>query len=171
MRIKGQEQIASLFGVAPKTITEWQVLGFPVAVQGGPGVPSEYDAPSCVAWLVEREVVKVRKESPKDRLSRLQGDKIEQEMLRDAGKLIPTDEIEPLWESAVVTAREFLVGEPGRIASLAIGLDKPAVEALLQTCFAEYLAKLADWRSTLAEEEEEPDAAPDADDDAGPQPA
>lgn len=163
MRVKGQEQIAALFGVAPKTITEWQVLGFPVAIQGGPGVPSEYEVPACIAWLVEREVKKVRQESPKDRLSRLQGDKIEQEMLRDAGKLIPADEIEPLWESAVVTAREFLVGEPGRIASLSIGLDKLAVEALLRTCFDEYLGKLANWRAAMEEEVEEPDENPEDD--------
>lgn len=167
MRIKGQEKIASVFGVAPKTITEWQVMGFPVAVQGGPGVPSEYDAPACIAWLIEREIAKVRKESPKDRLSRLQGDKIEQEMLRDAGLLIPTSEIEPLWESAVVAAREFLVGEPGRIASLSIGLDKPAVEALLRTCFDEYLGKLANWRAAMADDEEEPDEAPGLDDGEG----
>lgn len=155
MRVKGQEQIAALFGVAPKTITEWQVMGFPVAVQGGPGAASEYDAPACVTWLVDREVRKVRAESPKDRLSRLQGDRIEQEMLRDRRLLIAADEVEPLWASAVLAAREFLIGEPPRLASLAIGLDKPAVEKLLAETFATFLTRLAAWREVGADEEDE----------------
>jgi terminase small subunit / prophage DNA-packing protein len=162
MRVKGQEQIAALFGVAPKTITEWQVMGFPVAVQGGPGIASEYDAPACVAWLVEREVRKVRAESPKDRLSRLQGDKIEQDMLRDRKLLIAADEVEPLWASAVLAAREYLLGEPPRLASLAIGLDKPAVEKLLSETFATFLTRLAAWREVGDPDEDDTDK-PDED--------
>lgn len=158
MSIKGQEQIAALFGVSPKTITEWQVIGFPVAVQGGPGVASEYDAPSCIAWLVDREVRKVRAESPKDRLSRLQGDKIEQEMLRERGLLIPADQIEPLWASAVLAAREFLRGEPPRLASLSIGLDKPAVEQLLRASFDDCLKQLSDWRAPDDDDDDDPEA-------------
>jgi hypothetical protein len=164
MRLKGQEQIAALFGVAPKTITEWQVMGFPVAVQGGPGIASEYDTPACVIWLVEREVRKVRAESPKDRLSRLQGDKLEQEMLRERGLLIAADEVEPLWAGAVLAAREFLVGEPPRIASLAIGLDKPDVERLLSEVFEGFLTRLAAWRNTGDDELDDVPPTTDEDD-------
>jgi hypothetical protein len=158
MRIKGQEQIAAMLGVAPKTITEWQVVGFPVAVQGGPGVASEYDAPACVAWLVEREVRKVQSESPKDRLNRLQGDKIERDMMVESRELIPAAEVEPLWSSAVLNAREFLVNEPPRLASLMIGLAKPDVEALLEATFAEFLQRLSNWRAPAGDDDdEEPD--------------
>lgn len=162
MRVKGQEQIAALFGVAPKTITEWQVLGFPVAFQGGPGVASEYDAPACVKWLVDREIRKVQSESPKDRLARLQGDRLEQEMLKEAKLLIPSDEVEPLWASAVLSAREYLLGEPARLASLAIGMEKPALEELLRTSFAEFLGRLSNWRAA-DEEMDDPEAEPDED--------
>lgn len=162
MRVKGQEQISALFGVAPKTITEWQVLGFPVAVQGGPGVASEYDAPACVKWLVDREIRKVQSESPKDRLARLQGDRLEQEMLKDAKLLIPADEVEPLWASAVLSAREYLLGEPARLASLAMGLEKPALEELLRASFGDFLARLSNWRAG-DEEVDDPEAEPDED--------
>lgn len=157
MRVKGQEQIAALFGVAPKTITEWQVLGFPVAFQGGPGVASEYDAPACVQWLVTREVRKVQSETPKDRVLRLQGDRLEQEMLKDARLLIPADEVEPLWASAVLNAREYLMGEPTRLASLAIGMEKPMLEELLRTTFTEFLGRLANWRAADDDAEEAED--------------
>jgi hypothetical protein len=155
MRIKGQEQIAAILGVAPKTITEWQVVGFPVAMQGGPGVASEYDAPACVAWLVDREVRKVQAESPKDRLNRLQGDKIERDMLVESRALIPADEVEPLWASAVLNAREYLVGESTRIASLMIGMAKPDVEALLEATFEEFLKRLSNWRAPAGDDDDE----------------
>lgn len=157
MRIKGQEQIASVFGVAPKTITEWQVMGFPVAFQGGPGVASEYDTPACAQWLVDREVRKVRSESPKDRVFRLQGDKLEQEALKESRLLIPASEVEPLWISAVLGAREFLTGEPPRLASLAMGLGKPALEALLRESFDQLLGRLSNWQAAG----DDPDEATD----------
>lgn len=160
MRIKGQEQIAAVFGVAPKTITEWQVIGFPVAVQGGPGVASEYDTPACMQWLVDREVRKIRAESPKDRVFRLQGDKLEQEALKESRLLIPASEVEPLWTSAVLSAREFLVGEPPRLASLAIGLGKPALEMLLRETFDQVLGRLSNWQAAG----DDPDEALDAGD-------
>jgi hypothetical protein len=165
MRLKGQEQVAAMFGVAPKTITEWQVLGFPVAVQGGPGIASEYDTPACVQWLVDREVRKVRAESPKDRVLRLQGDRLEQEMLKDSRMLIPAEEVEPLWASAVLSAREFLVGEPPRLASLAIGMDKPALEELLRATFADFLTRLANWRAAGDDDDDSVDEVDPEDDD------
>lgn len=165
MRIKGQEQVASVFGVAPKTITEWQVMGFPVAVQGGPGVASEYDTPACVQWLVDREIRKVRVESPKDRVFRLQGDKLEREELKEARLLILASEVEPLWSSAVLGAREFLAGEPPRLASLAMGLSKPALEALLRETFEQFLGRLSNWQAADDDLEEAEDEG-DADDEA-----
>ena len=164
MRLKGQEQVAALFGVAPKTITEWQVMGFPVAVQGGPGVQSEYDAPACVQWLVDREVRKVRAETPKDRLARLQGDRLEQEILKDARLLIPADEIEPLWTSAILNAREFLLGEPPRVASLVVGMDKPQIEDLLRTTFVDFLTRLSNWQSS-GDDDDADEGGDDSDED------
>ena len=106
MRIVGQSEIAAIFGVSARTVTEWQAAGMPVAVQGGPGTPGEYDAPACVRWLVEREVRKVQGESPKDRLARLQGDDLEMKLERERGKLIEAGAVEPMMRAAIVSARE-----------------------------------------------------------------
>ena len=95
MHITGQENIAAVFGVAPKTIVEWQEQGFPVAVRGRPGVPSEYESEACIDWLVTREVKKVQLEKPQDRLARVQADKIEMENAERRGLLIPADQLEP----------------------------------------------------------------------------
>lgn len=146
MRIIGQPQIADLFGVVPKTITEWQTAGMPVAVQGGPGVPSEYDSDACVRWLVDREVRKVQAESPKDRLARLQGDDLEMKLARERGKLIEKAAVEPAMRAAIVSARERIRNEPARIAAQLEGLDHIGREALLRDLFDEVLAKLSRWQ-------------------------
>jgi hypothetical protein len=93
--IVGQECIAEMFGVAPKTIVEWQEQGLPIAKRGGPGVASEYESDRCITWLVNREVERAAGESAKDRLSRLQGDKIERELQIMDRSLIPAAELEP----------------------------------------------------------------------------
>lgn len=95
MLIQGQERIADVFGVAPKTIVEWQEQGFPVAKRGGPGVASEYESADCIAWYVNREVERAAGESAKDRLARLQGDKIQRELQVMDRELIPAAEVQP----------------------------------------------------------------------------
>src|SRR5689334_17936697 len=102
MRVVGMEQIAAAFGVAPKTIVEWQGDGFPIAVRGRRGVPSEYDLPACIDWLVKREVGKVQGEPPRDRVFRLQGDEIAMRLAEKQRLLIPAAEVEPMWSAACV---------------------------------------------------------------------
>lgn len=145
-RIVGQEAVAELFGVAPKTIVEWQGDGFPVAQRGGPGVPSEYDSEACIQWLVDREKSKLQVESPRDRLARLQGDALEREAAEKAKLLVHVDQIEPKWRAAVLAAREFLMRQPAPLASRLQGLERRKVEDALRATFDEYLRKLAAWR-------------------------
>lgn len=146
MRIVGQTEIANIFGVTARTITEWQAAGMPVAVQGGPGVPGEYDSAACIRWQVEREVRKVQGESPKDRLARLQGDDLEMKLAHQRGKLIDTSTVEPAMRAAIVSARERICGEPARMAILLEGLDRAGREAKLRGLFDEVLVKLSNWQ-------------------------
>ncbi len=97
MLVVGQERIAELFGVNPKTIVEWQEQGFPVAKRGGPHVASEYRTEDCIAWTVQREKDRARKNetSPQSRLWRLQGDKVQREFDQQSRALIVAAELEP----------------------------------------------------------------------------
>jgi phage terminase Nu1 subunit (DNA packaging protein) len=158
MRITGQEHIAALLGVSARTITEWQAAGMPVAVQGGPGTPGEYDAPACVRWLVEREVRKVQGESPKDRLARLQGDQLEMDLAERRGKLIEAGAVEPMMRAAIVSARERIRNEPARIAATLEGKDKAEREAMLRELFDEVLMKLSRWQQPGVDEDGDEDA-------------
>lgn len=153
-RIVGQERIAEVFGVAPKTIVDWQEQGFPVAVRGGPGVASEYESAECIRWLVDREIRKVQVETPNDRLARVKADSIEMDNAVRRGQLIPADQLEPKLRAAFLAARErWLDAVPRLVRELP---DEPAArEATLQTEFEAFLHRLADWAK--ADEIEEDD--------------
>lgn len=157
MRIVGQTEIAAMFGVTARTITDWQEAGMPVAVQGGPGVPGEYDAPACIRWMIEREVRKVQGESPKDRLARLQGDQLEMDLAERKGKLIEAAAVEPMMRAAIVSARERIRNAPAQIAAALEGRDKAERETLLRELLDDMLAKLARWQQPTVEDDERED--------------
>lgn len=143
MMIRGQQGIADLFGVSRETIDNWQQLGFPVAVRGGPGVPSEYEAGACINWLIERELGKVRADRPQDRLARVQADKIEMENTERRKLLIPVGQLEPRLATAFAAAMEVWEGVSRRLVR-ELPDDVRAREEMLQAEFEAFLHRLAD---------------------------
>lgn len=148
MRIIGQEQIASMFGVTVKTINEWQDQGLPVALRGefAGGTPNEYESAECIRWLIERETGKVRGENPRDRLARLQADAIEMDNATKRGELVPAALIEPKMRAAIVSAREAWRNEPSRLSRMVSGKKADDVEALLQQAFDAFLVRVSHWQ-------------------------
>ena len=146
MRIVGQEQIADMLGVAPKTVVEWQEQGLPITQRGRPGVASEYDSAAVIEWLVQREVSKLGVEGPRNRLARLQADEIELRLAEKAGLVVPAAKVEPMWLAMVGAAKAYLRAEVNRLAQL---LDHTAgVEAkrdLLGETFDQFLNKLSGY--------------------------
>lgn len=157
MRIVGQEKVAEVFGVAPKTIVEWQEQGFPIALRGSPGIPSEYVTEACINWLVDRELKKVQSERPQDRLARVQADKIEMENAKQRGLLIPADQLEPKLRAALIAAREHWRNEPVRLAREFPGKSVKEIEELLSTAFDGFLVKLSRWSEVQVVEDNEGD--------------
>jgi hypothetical protein len=146
-----------MFGVAVKTINEWQDQGLPVALRGefAGGVPNEYESKDCIAWLVERETGKVRGENPRDRLARLQADAIEMDNATKRGELIPASQIEPKMLAAVVSARESWRNEPSRLSRMIGGKPADEVESLLQQAFDGFLHRLSHWQQAKVEDDED----------------
>lgn len=146
MRVIGQSQLAALFGVTEKTVVEWQDEGMPVELRNQAPKPNEYESADCIRWYAEREVRKVRVESPRDRVFRLQADKLEMEMAEARKALLPAAMIEPKIRGAIIAAREHLMGERRRIAALVQGRSETECAALLEQAFSDALRRLADWR-------------------------
>lgn len=153
------DQIADCFGVAPKTIVQWQKEGFPVAVRGQPGVPSEYESDICIKWLVDREIYKLRRETPSDRLARVKADSIEMDNAERRQQLIPADQLEPKLRSAMVLAREAWLDAPPRLARAVEGKTVEEREDLLRMEFENFLRRVSRWRTADDDIEAEADDA------------
>lgn len=152
MKVVGQENIADVLGVAPKTIVEWQEQGLPILVRGGPHVPSEYDSVACISWMIDRAMKKAGIERPQDRESRLNGDLKELLIAEKRGTLIPVSQIEPRLQAAIVAAREYWRNEPARLAREIPGKPIKEIEDALIASFESFLVKFSHWRyHSLAE--------------------
>lgn len=143
MSIVNQTELAEIIGVSDVTLWEWGKLDLPLMKRGERGEANQYDTAAVIAWMVTREVAKVSSESQKDRLTRLQADKLARENAREDGILVSVTEVEPLWQSQVLSAAAYLQGQPSRLAGIleaTPGLE-PKRE-LLKREFAEFLTRL-----------------------------
>ena len=143
-RIVNQRELAETMDVSAKSISLWQREGLPIALETENGVENQYDTGAVIRWYVAREKAKGASETEKDRLNRLQGDKIELEIAEKRRELIPASEIEPAWVGMILAAREALLSIPDRIAPLLAHLDGvDAMRDLLSEQIEDALLKLA----------------------------
>lgn len=162
MQIISQQSIAEMFGVSRETIDNWQQEGMPVAVRGGPGVPSRYEAPSCINWRIAHELAKLQGGNPQHRIAMARAEKLEMQNAENKGRLVPVALIEPRLKSAVISAREFLRNEPPRLARMAQGMTSDNLEKMLSETFDEFLTALG--RMSISKEYEASQIGIDNDD-------
>ena len=96
-RIVNQRELAEVFGVSHQTMARWTDEGMPALTRGERGQENQYDTAAVIEWYAARAVAKGDREDQKERLSRLQGDKIEMELAEARGELIPAAQVEPAW--------------------------------------------------------------------------
>jgi len=149
-RIVNQREMADILDVSAKSVSLWQREGLPIALETENGLENQYDTGAVIRWWVAREVAKAPRtttedgESQRDRLARVQADKIELEIAKERRQLIPAEEIEPAWIEMVAAAREALLTVPPRIAPLLAQMDgMDAMRDLLEEQIEEVLQKLA----------------------------
>jgi len=143
--VVNQGQLAEILGKTDVTIWEWQqeTPPLPILERGAKGKENKYDTAAVIAWCIDREVRKSSGGSQKDRLARLQGDRLELDLARDRGVLVPVGEVKPLWESRVLAAAAFMASRASRLA--AILEATPGLEAkrdVLKKEDVEFLKKL-----------------------------
>lgn len=143
-RIVNQRELSEILGITAKSLSLWQKDGMPVALETENGLSNQYDTEQVIAWYVAREVAKGAKETEKDRLARLQGDKIELEIAEKRHELVPASEIEPAWVSMVLATRQALLSLPARVAPLLAQLDgADPIRELLREEIEDALTQLA----------------------------
>ncbi len=152
--ICNKSKLAEIHGVTERTLSDWANAGMPVRSSGGRGrgVENQYESSETIEWRLQRAVSGYQVESAKERKDRLEGDRIELQLAKEAGLLVAVEEIEPLWASAILAAKSELLEGVYRLKSELDALFGIAVDvALLEDHFHQALAKLSDRPPVHAE--------------------
>lgn len=112
-RIVSQSELAEIFGTTRETINEWQGQGMPFQPRAGIGGANAYATGACSRWRAAHEArAAAGGETPKDRLARVQAERIELELAERRGQLVPVEAIEPAWERVVAAVRTSVLTLP-----------------------------------------------------------
>lgn len=175
--------LADILGVTLPTITAWiDKDGLPYTRQGSKGVEWEFETAEVVEWYAAHKFQKRDKRSKtkasddpfampddedaiesedqaKARKERALADIQEMKAAREAGLLVPIDEVDAIVVEENARVRTRILGIPTKIRPQAIvltGNDRDAAEKIVATVESEILSALLEiksWAPTLAEDD------------------
>lgn len=113
-----KRQLSEIVGVSERSLTEWQKEGLPVASYAdNRGQANEYESAVVIRWMVQRELERLNKEKPRDRLDRLKADAIELDLKERTGELAPAALFERAWADHILAARTEFLTLPEQLAT------------------------------------------------------
>ena len=113
-----KRQLSEIVGVSERSLTEWQKEGLPVASYAdNRGQANEYESAAVIRWMVQRELERLNKEKPRDRLDRLKADAIELDLKERTGELAPAAFFERAWADHILAARTEFLTLPEQLAT------------------------------------------------------
>lgn len=107
--IVNKRELADIFGVSERTLTEYQKGGMPVAESGERGQANRYLTEDVHRWLLDRALRGAQNETTKERLERIKGDREELAYANDIGELVPAAEVEKTLSSLAVSIRNTIL--------------------------------------------------------------
>lgn len=144
-----KRQLSEILGVSERSLTEWQKEGLPVASYAdNRGQANEYESGDVIRWMIQRELERLNKEKPRDRLDRLKADAIELDIKERTGELAPAALFERAWSDHILAARTEFLTMPDMLAtelSAVLGVEvDPDVIAMYINRALEKLANYGD---------------------------
>lgn len=148
MKVTGSQQIADIFNVNQKTITEWTNDGMPVLFKGGRGIASQYETADCIEWRIRRDQVASDGNgydltAERARLSHHQANiaALDEDIKR--GTLIPADQVKAKWIDIKSSARAKLISLPTKVASSCAGKSEADIESVAREIIYQALDEMA----------------------------
>jgi phage terminase Nu1 subunit (DNA packaging protein) len=137
-------QLSEIVGRDERTISRWQNMGMPVFQIGlGRGNENEYDTQAVIEWLVQLAQQRGEKESVRDRLDRIKGDREELALAKDLEEVVFAADLLERFEAAITAAKvELLNTFPENLASVlsaryGIEVDDQLIREPLETILIE----------------------------------
>lgn len=141
-------QLCEIVGRDERTLSRWQNNGMPVLEVGlGRGNENEYDTQAVIEWLVQVAQQRGEKESVRDRLDRIKGDREELALAKDLEQVVLADDLIERFEAMVTAAKvELLNTLPDSLASeLSARYGVEVDDQLIREPIEAILRKMADY--------------------------
>jgi len=146
-----RQEIADLFGVSHTTVDTWIRRGMPVVVKGSKGKAWQINTASVSAWLEQRaqERVSGGDETDERELKRrklaAEAAKIELELARSRGELVPLKQLERALANTFAEVKTNMRAVPSRVATALIGEDSETrIKQVILTEIDQALEALSD---------------------------
>ncbi|MGK8440699.1 terminase small subunit [Ectopseudomonas hydrolytica] len=102
--------LAEIVGRDERTLSRWQREGMPVHEIGlGRGNENQYDTEDVIGWLVQVAALNGKKESVRDRLDRIKGDREELALAKDLEEVVVLGDLLERFESMITVAKVELL--------------------------------------------------------------
>ncbi|MCQ4274524.1 terminase small subunit [Pseudomonas stutzeri] len=141
-------QLCEIVGRDERTISRWQNSGMPVLEVGlGRGNENEYDTQAVIEWLVQIAQQRGEKESVRDRLDRIKGDREELALAKDLEEVVVAADLIDRFEAMITAAKvELLNTLPDNLASeLSARYGVEVDDQLIREPIEAILRKMADY--------------------------
>ncbi|WP_252090429.1 terminase small subunit [Pseudomonas sp. MWU13-3659] len=155
-------ELGEIVGRDERTLSRWQNEGMPVDEFGvGRGNENQYDTQAVIEWLMRQAALNGKKESARDRLDRLRGDREEIALARELGEVVVEAEMVERFEAVITAAKiELLNTFPDELAiSLSAKYGVQVDNQLIREPIESILRRLSayDEDDDLAGDPDEPD--------------
>jgi phage terminase Nu1 subunit (DNA packaging protein) len=138
-------ELERILGLSHTTLTEYQEEGLPIEKRGERGAAHVYDTEAVIQWLINRALARAGRSKTVLELELLElqvREKRAADALRE-GSLVPAEQVQPIWDSRVLSAAFALASRASRLAGLleaAPGIE--AKRAILKQEDADFLNHL-----------------------------
>lgn len=146
-RLVSKSDLAEIVGRDERTLSRWQNDGMPFVELGlGRGNENQYDTQHVIEWLVGHAALNGKKESVRDRLDRIKGDREELALAKDLEQVVIAADLIDGYEAMITAAKvELLNTYPENLASdlsarYGVEVDEQLIRDPLETILNE-LAK------------------------------
>lgn len=151
LRAANKAEVAEFFGVSLAAVDAWIRRGCPAVQTGSKGIPWLFDLLEVATWRIRGPSpadpaagIDPEQMSPKERLDYYKGTRERMAMERDAGTLIPADQVTKAWTDQINVAKGRFLALPQRIAPLLIGIgDLREIERRIADGIVSVLEELA----------------------------
>lgn len=100
-----KKQLADIFSVTERTLTDWEGKGMPIKLRSGRGVANVYDTADVINWRIQFHLSGENKATARERLDLASAKLRELELAEKSGRYLLAEEVEQVMEGAIVAAR------------------------------------------------------------------